>query len=150
MKSTTVTIKEPILSNEDGLYVRCYINTLNHDKAYKLLHPDAKGSYQKNKYRSKDSIAYHIKKHLIKMTETLSLDSDKILYHLYTEATLKGEDSSSASRIQALSLIGKALGMFESKKSESNVTYNIINYKSTEETNKPKEVSNDNLITDTK
>ena len=62
------------------------------------------------------------------------LTEDAVLQGLYNEATSYEKGSNSASRTSAWVWIGKHLGMWKEKKEieEKNITYNIVNYSSSE------------------
>jgi len=127
----TILVSEPTLNGLEEIYVRSYLSTLSHGKAYQITTDSNNSNNNNNKYSKQENIKYHIRKSLQSKYEALSLDPDKILTLLYEEATFKGENSSHGSRITAITLLGKHLGMFVDKKEEKNITYNLINYEGT-------------------
>jgi len=133
-KEIVMLLKEPRLTCEEKLYIKAYFSTLKHSKAYSILRPDLKSHNNNNPFSRSDAVQYHIKKGMIQKMESLDLSSDKILDLLLQEATRLGNGSSPTARVQALTLLGKQLGLFEEKKEErEGVTFNIINYKPVEE-----------------
>lgn len=128
-KGMTIVLKEPRLSGEEKLYVKAYFSTISHNKAHAVLRPDAKQHPAKNVFSRSDAVQYHIKKSMVNKMEALELTGDKVLDLLLQEATRLGNGSSPTARVQALTLLGKQLGLFEEKKDEKdNVTFNIVNY----------------------
>jgi len=125
----TIVLKEPRLSGEEKLYVKAYFSTISHPKAHAVLRPDAKQHPAKNMFSKSDAVQYHIKKGMISKMESLDLTGDKVLDLLLQEATRLGNGSSPTARVQALTLLGKQLGLFEEKKEEKEgVIFNIVNY----------------------
>lgn len=149
-KDIIINVKEPRLSSEDKLYVEAYLSTLSHAKAFKLLKPASKGHNYLNSYSKKENILYHINKRILLKTKALSITSDDIIDLLLQEATRLGAGSSPTARVQALSLLGKQLGLFEEVSKKDNVTYNILNYKVDLDKKELKKNTNVNLLTNTK
>lgn len=123
----------PRLTPEDKLYVKAYLSTLSHSKAYEVLKPGL-SSYKQyassNQFSRKESVKFHIASALQEKADALSLSPEIILEKLYKEATREGSGSNHAARIQALTQLGKHFGLFEDKKKEEAYTFNIINYNS--------------------
>ena len=140
-RSKLVTIKEPKLDHEEKLYVRAYLATLSHHTAFKTLNPNSKGGNTNNKFSRRPQVEYHINKEMLARTEALNLSPEVILAKLYEEATFRGQGSQHGSRITALTTLGKHLGLFHDKAVEKEaVTYNIINYNSSEPEVTPKAI----------
>jgi hypothetical protein len=110
------------------LYVRVYLNTLSHPKAYQSVNPGLKHYPSDNPYSRKENIKFHISLKLQEQAEALSLTPELILSQLLKEATREGNGSNHAARIQALQILGKHLGMFTEKKEDVSHTIQIINY----------------------
>ena len=123
----------PRLSAEERLYVRVYLSTLSHSKAYEALKPGL-ASYKSyssdNQFSRRDSVKFHIALGLQEKAEAYSLSPELILEKLWKEALREGAGSNHAARIQALTQLGKHLGLFEEKKENNSHTFNIINYSS--------------------
>lgn len=127
------TIGTPRLSPDEKLYVRVYLSTLSHAKAYEAVKPGLTNysTYlNDNQYSRRSNVSYHISLGLQEKAEALSLSPELILEKLYKEATREGAGSNHAARIQALTQLGKYFGLFEDKKQETSHTFNIINYSS--------------------
>lgn len=125
----TIVLKEPRLNGEEKLYVSAYFSTMSHNKAHAVLRPEAKQHFAKNIFSRSDAVQYHIKKNMINKMSALELTGEKVLDLLLQEATRLGNGSSPTARVQALTLLGKQLGLFEEKKDEKdNVVFNIVNY----------------------
>ena len=125
----TIVVKEPRLDAEEKLYVKAYLATLSHPRAHEALKPGLKKYKNKNLYSKRESVQYHINKQMILKMETMSLEADDILSLLLQEATRLGAGSSPTARVQALSLLGKQLGLFRDKEIEKdNTSFTIINY----------------------
>lgn len=127
-------ISSPRLSPEEKLYVRVYLSTLSHAKAYEALKPGLSNYSQynnsDNQFSRKDSVRFYISQGLQDKAEALTLSPDLILEKLWKEATREGAGSNHAARIQALTQLGKHLGLFEEKKETDTYTFNIVNYSS--------------------
>jgi len=123
------SFSSPRLSAEDKLYVRVYLHTLSHAKAYEAVRPGlVKYSNGPNIFSKKEAISHHISVGLQEKAESLTLSPETILDKLYKEATREGQGSNHAARIQALIQLGKHFGLFEEKKENASHTFNIINY----------------------
>lgn len=135
MKEVEISLKEPRLTQPERLYVKAYQSTLTHSKAFKLLRPELKShGSSNNPYFKSDAVQYHIKKNMILRMESLDINEDKVLDLLLQEATRLGSGSSPTARVQALTLLGKHLHMFEDKEQEANhAVFNIVNYSSSKE-----------------
>ncbi len=133
----------PRLTPEEKLYLRVYLHTLSHAKAYEAVKPGLKGyacyNNEDNQFSRRESLRYHIALGLQEKAEALTLNKDVILERLYKEALREGAGSNHAARIQALTQLGKHFGLFEDKKKEENYTFNIINYSSAPITHEVKE-----------
>ena len=133
-KETEGTIKSfssPRLSPEEKLYVRVYLHTLSHSKAYEAVRPGLSNysDYRlDNIYSRREAIKFYIAQGLQEKAEALTLTPDVVLQRLYKEAVREGSGSNHAARIQALTLLGKHLGLFEEKKDTNQFTFNIVNY----------------------
>jgi hypothetical protein len=127
-----VSFSTPKLNALEKLYVRVYLNTLSHPKAYEAVNPGLQRYHISNPYSEKENIKFHISLKLQERAEALSLTPDIILSQLYKEATREGNGSNHAARIQALQILGKHLGMFVEKKEDASHVIQIINYGSTE------------------
>jgi hypothetical protein len=127
-----VSYSTPRLNALEKLYVRTYLSTLSHPKAYEAINPGLKKYHIDNPYSSKENIKFHISLKLQEQAEALCLTPEVILTQLYKEATREGNGSNHAARIQALQILGKHLGMFTEKKAEASHTIQIINYGSNE------------------
>ena len=137
-KSKLITIKEPSLDHEEKLYIRAYLSTLSHHTAYKTLNPSSTAKHYNNKFSRRPQVEYHINKEMLSRTEALNLSPEVILAKLYEEATFRGQGSQHGSRITALTTLGKHLGLFHDKaEKKEEVTYNIINYNSSEPATEP-------------
>lgn len=125
----TILVKEPRLDAEEKLYVKAYLSTLSHPRAHEALKPGLKKYKNKNLYSKRESVQYHINKQMILKMETMSIEANDILSLLLQEATRLGAGSSPTARVQALSLLGKQLGLFKEKEIEKdNTVFTIINY----------------------
>lgn len=131
---TLKTFSTPRLNPEEKLYVRVYLHTLSHSKAYEALKPGLTNysSYNNfdNQFSRRESVKYHISQGLQEKAEALSISPELIIEKLYKEAIREGAGSNHAARIQALTQLGKYFGLFEDKKQEQSHTFNIINYSS--------------------
>jgi len=131
MTDTVITLKEPRLGAEEKLYLSAYMSTLSDSKAYKLVRPDLKSHPSSNPFSRSDAVKYHKKKRVVLKAEAIGLSEDRVLELLLQEATRLGNGSSPTARVQALTLLGKHLGLFEEKKrEEEGVVFNIVNYSS--------------------
>lgn len=124
----------PRLTPEEKLYLRVYLHTLSHAKAYEAVKPGLKGytcyNNDNNQFSRRESLKYHISLGLQEKSEALTLNKDMVLERLYKEALREGAGSNHAARIQALTLLGKHLGLFEEKREDNSFTFNVINYSS--------------------
>ena len=129
-KYKEVTVREPKLDSEEKLYVRAFLHSMSHPKAYRVLHPDTKGNQTNNKYAKRANVQYHISKSLQTRMESLDLSESSIIEKMYHEATYMGYGTNHNARILALTTLGKHLGLFNEnqKEEKQGVTYNIINY----------------------
>ena len=127
---TIPPFKEPRLAPDERLYVDSYFTTFSHAKAHKAVNPNLSGNYKTtNTYSKREAVQYHINKRAIKRSQSMQLDGDTVMDLLLQEATRLGNGSSPTARVQALTLLGKQLGLFEEKKDEKdNVTFNIVSY----------------------
>lgn len=127
------TFSSPKLTPEDRLYIRAYLLKGSHAKAYETLHPGLK-SYSNysvdNKYSRKEAVKFHISQAIQERAEASLISQETIIERLWKEAIREGSGSNHTARIQALTLLGKHLGLFEEKKQEQSHTFNIINYSS--------------------
>jgi hypothetical protein len=121
-------IPTPRLNPLERLYVRVYLSTLSHPKAYESVRPGLVNYRDNNPYSSKENIRFHISLKLQEQAEAMCLTPEVILTQLYKEATREGNGSNHAARIQALQILGKHLGMFVEKKADVSHTIQIINY----------------------
>lgn len=133
-KGEIKTFSTPRLNPEERLYVRVYLHTLSHSKAYEALKPGLTNysTYNNfdNQFSRRESVKYHISQGLQEKAEALSISPELIIEKLYKEAIREGAGSNHAARIQALTQLGKYFGLFEDKKQEQSHTFNIINYSS--------------------
>ena len=128
-ETKVVIVKEPRLDAEEKLYVKAYMSSLDHPTAHEALRPGLKKYKNKNMYSDRESVQYHINKQMILKMESLNLKADDVLSLLLQEATRLGAGSSPTARVQALSLLGKQLGLFKEKEIEKdNTSFTIINY----------------------
>jgi hypothetical protein len=123
-----VSYSSPRLNALEKLYVRVYLNTLSHPKAYAAVNPGLSKYHTDNPYSRKENVKFHISLKLQEQAEALSLTPELILTQLLKEATREGNGSNHAARIQALQILGKHLGMFVEKKEDVSHTIQIINY----------------------
>lgn len=123
-----ISLSSPRLNALEKLYVRTYLSTLSHPKAYEAVNPGLKTYHISNPYSNKENVKFHISLKLQEQAEALSLTPDIILTQLYKEATREGNGSNHAARIQALQILGKHLGMFTEKKEDTSHIIQIINY----------------------
>lgn len=133
-QGTIKTFSTPRLSLDEKLYVRVYLSTLSHAKAYEAVKPGLVNYSQyvkDNSYLRRENVSFYISLGLQEKAEALSLSPELILEKLYKEATREGAGSNHAARIQALTQLGKYFGLFEEKRPEASYTFNIINYSST-------------------
>lgn len=135
-----IVIKEPRLTPIEKLYIKSYITHLDHSKALRSLHPELKNFPSKNKYSKREAVNYHIQKYIVNRISSEGLNKESIIDLLLQEATRLGGGSSPTARVQALTLLGKELGLFQEKVIEKEeLSFNIINY-GTIETQTTKEV----------
>jgi hypothetical protein len=123
-----VSYSAPRLNALEKLYVRTYLSTLSHPKAYESVNPGLAKYHIDNPYSRKENIKFHISLKLQEQAEAMCLTPEVILTQLYKEATREGNGSNHAARIQALQILGKHLGMFVEKKADVSHTIQIINY----------------------
>jgi len=125
-----ISVSEPRLSPEEKLYVKAYLRTLSHKESHSLV-SNVKHPTKNNRFYKSEAVQYHIQKQMINKLDAKGLTEDDVMNLLLQEATNRGKGSSPTARVQALSLLGKQLGMFEEKQKESTqTTFNIINYSS--------------------
>lgn len=131
MKYKEITLSEPKIDGEEQLYVRSYLRTMDHGKAYNFLHPDSSSKNLRNKYSKRANVLFHINKGLTDRVESASIDEQDILNLLYSEAVYKGAGSNHNARINAITTLGKHMGLFKENKTEdSGVILNVVNYAS--------------------
>jgi hypothetical protein len=123
-----VSYSAPRLNALEKLYVRTYLSTLSHPRAYEAVRPGLSKYHIENPYSTKENIKFHISLKLQEQAEALCLTPEVILTQLYKEATREGNGSNHAARIQALQILGKHLGMFVEKKADVSHTIQIVNY----------------------
>ena len=123
-------IKSPRLDPVEKLYVRTYLSTLSHSKAHAACTPGIKKPKEDNPYSRRDNVQFHIQLALQEKAEALSIDPDMIIERLYKEAIREDRTASHSARIQALTTLGKHLGLFQEKKEKESHTFNIIHYSS--------------------
>lgn len=123
-------IKSPRLDPIEKLYVRTYLHTLSHSKAHAAVTPGIKHPRENNPYSSRDNVQFHILHALQERAEALAIDPNLIIEKLYKEAIREDRTASHSARIQALTTLGKHLGLFQDKKEKENHTFNIIHYSS--------------------
>lgn len=126
-----VAIRTPRLDPLERLYVRTYLHTFSHTEAHKAVSPGIKHPKVDNGYSQRENVKFHISLALQQKAEALSLSPELVLERLYLEATREGSGSNHAARIQALTLLGRHLGMFQEKKETDTYTFNIVNYSDT-------------------
>lgn len=131
-KGEIVSSPSPRLNALEKLYVRTYLSTLSHPRAYEAVNPGLKKYLSDNPYANRENVKFHISLRLQEKAEALTLSPEVILTQLYKEATREGAGSNHAARIQALQILGKHLGMFAEKKEDTQHVINIINYGSQE------------------
>jgi hypothetical protein len=132
IEGEVVSFSTPRLNALEKLYVRVYLATFSHPKAYEAVNPGLSKYTSANPYSSRENVKFHISLKLQERAEALSLTPDIILSQLYKEATREGAGSNHAARIQALQILGKHLGMFVEKREDASHVIQIINYGSTE------------------
>lgn len=128
-----IEVKEfptPKLDALEKLYVQAYLHKLSHSYAHSVVSPGINHPKNDNPYSRRASVQFHISRALQNKSESLSLSPEVIIEKLYKEALREDPSASSSTRIQALQLLGKHLGMFVEKKEVEQFTFNIINYSS--------------------
>lgn len=135
-----VSLSTPRLNAIEKLYVRVYLNTLSHPKAYEAVKPGLKSYPSDNQFSRKDAVQYHISLGLQDKADAFGLSADIIIEKLYKEATREGSGSNHAARITALTQLGKHFGLFQEKKEAIGHTFNIINYSSNPDISKIEEI----------
>ena len=123
-----VALSSPRLSALEKLYVRTYLHTLSHPKAYEAINPGLKNYPSDNQYSRKANVQFHINLTLQERAESLSITPEAIIEKLWKEGLREGAGSNHAARIQALTQLGKHLGLFVEKKESTAHTFNIITY----------------------
>lgn len=141
-----VTVSSPTLTPEERLYVRAYMSSLSHKEAHATVCPSLKSHSNTNPFTKRDNVMFYINRELMERAEALSLNPDRIMQLMYKEATREGKGSQHAARVQAITLLGKQLGMFkdQDKQQDYKPVINIINYNPTSgkvETGKVDEVT---------
>jgi len=126
-----VSFSSPRLTPQERLYVRVFLSTLSHIKAHEAIVPGLKKYHSDNSYSRKENIKFHISLGLQEKADAFAITSDLIIEKLYKEATREGAGSNHAARIQALTQLGKHLGLFQEKKETNAHTFQIVNYSST-------------------
>jgi hypothetical protein len=127
-KGEIVSFSSPRLTPQERLYVRIFLSTLSHTKAHEAIVPGLKKYHSDNSYSRKENIKFHISLGLQEKADAIGITSDLIIEKLYKEATREGAGSNHAARIQALTQLGKHLGLFQEKKETNAHTFQIINY----------------------
>ena len=128
IEEKTVSIRAPSLTHIEKLYVRSYLSSLSHIHAHKTVAPLLKNHSNDNPFSRKEAVQFHISQALQERAEGLLLTPEIIIEKLFKEATLYGAGSNHAARIQALTQLGKHLGLFKEKEEEKRPIFNIINY----------------------
>ena len=123
-----VSLSAPKLSALDKLYVRAYLNTLDHVKAHRVVAPSLKSHHENNPFSRKESVQFHISLALQEKMEAISITPEVIIEKLFKEATREGYGSNHAARVTALSFLGKQFGLFQEKKESTVPIINIISY----------------------
>lgn len=123
-----VTLKAPKLDALEKLYVRAYLSKLSHSFAHSVVSPDISKPKEDNPYSRRENVKFHIALAMQEKMESLEISPEKIIEKLYKEATREDRSASHNARIQALTLLGKQLGMFVEKKEVEKHTFNIVNY----------------------
>ena len=123
-----VSFSTPRLTAVEKLYVRVYLSTLSHVSAHKAVAPTLKSHHHDNPFSRKESIQFHINLHLQEKLEAIQITPEIIIEKLFKEATREGAGSNHAARIQALTQLGKHVGLFAEKKEGNTHTFNIITY----------------------
>lgn len=122
----------------EELFVDAYCGESN----YNALDAYAKAGYAHNSHHAKNvaaleilrrpAVANAIRERISACKSSVWLTEDVIVNRLWEEATRTGTGSSHASRIQALVMLGKHIGMWQDKvlkdAEEKTVTYNVVNY----------------------
>jgi hypothetical protein len=133
IEEKVVSIRAPSLSALDRLYVRAYLSSLSHISAHRTTQPELKNHSNDNPFSRKESVQFHISLGLQEKAEALSISPEVILEKLFKEATREGPGSNHAARIQALTQLGKHLGLFKEKEESQAPIFNIISYGSSPE-----------------
>jgi hypothetical protein len=128
IEEKVVSIRAPSLSALEKLYVRAYLSSLSHISAHRTTQPELKNHFSDNQFSRKESVQFHISLGLQEKAEALSISPEIILEKLFKEATREGPGSNHAARIQALTQLGKHLGLFKEKEESQAPVFNIINY----------------------
>lgn len=123
-----ISLSSPRLNALEKLYVRSYLSTLSHVEAHKVVAPNLKAHHNDNPFSRKDSIIFHINLALQEKLEAIKITPEVIIEKLFKEATREGAGSNHAARIQALTQLGKHVGLFAEKKDNNTHTFNIITY----------------------
>lgn len=129
-KEIFLELKAPKLDSVEKLYVRSYLSKLSHPYAHSVVSPGIKHPKEDNPYSRRANVQFHIARALQEKTEALEINADTILEKLYKEATREDRTASHSARINALSILGKHLGLFQEKKEVEKHTFNIIHYSS--------------------
>jgi len=124
----TVSLSAPKLSALDKLYVRAYLNTLDHVKAHRVVAPSLKSHHENNPFSKKEAVQFHISLALQEKIEAISITPEVIIEKLFKEATREGYGSNHAARVTALTALGKQFGLFQEKKESTVPIINIISY----------------------
>ena len=123
-----VSFSSPRLNALEKLYVRSYLSTLSHVEAHRTVAPNLKAHHHDNPFSRKEAVIFHINLALQEKLEAIKITPEIIIEKLFKEATREGAGSNHAARIQALTQLGKHVGLFEEKKDNNSHTFNIITY----------------------
>jgi len=135
-------LKAPKLDSVEKLYIRAYLSKLSHSYAHSVVSPGIKHPKENNPYSRRVNVQFHIAKMLQEKAEALSITPEVILEKLFKEATREDRTSSHSARINALSILGKHLGLFKEVKEVEQFVFNIVNY-SSNNTNEIPKISNE-------
>ncbi len=129
-KEIFLELKAPKLDSVEKLYVKAYLSKLSHSYAHSVVSPGIKHPKEDNPYSRRVNVQFHISRALQEKAEALEIDAPLILEKLYKEATREDRTASHSARINALTILGKHLGLFQEKKEVEKHTFNIIHYSS--------------------
>ena len=129
-KEIFLELKAPKLDSVEKLYVRSYLSKLSHSYAHSVVSPGIKHPKEDNPYSRRANVQFHIARSIQEKAEALEINAPLIIEKLYKEATREDRTASHSARINALTLLGKHLGLFQEKKEVEKHTFNIIHYSS--------------------